>query len=403
VHIGLCSPHWPPSQANGIVSYVSAIRDHFIARGHEVSVVSQERLHTSDGATLSLAPSRTMKAVAQSRDRFRRLRRQSEGALPEVGRNVARQIAAAHRLRPFDVVEMEESFGWSDLAARAIAAPVITRIHGPHFLKPDNDLTERERREGQARCEAEARAVRNAAMVTAPTQAMMAGTCRSYSRDPAARSAVIANPIRLREDTPRWTLGGAEPGHVLMVGRFDYLKGADTMLLAFERLLETQPEARLTLVGPDEGMEAGAGRRIGFAEFAATRLSPRTRQRIEFRGLLSQAEIAPLRMKAMATVVSSRCENFPYVLLEAMAAGSPLVSTDWPGAEEIVIDGESGLLSPIAQPDRLAVTLDRILRDGQRAAGMGHAARERCASEFSLEIVGDKLLDCYRQTLEMTA
>jgi glycosyltransferase involved in cell wall biosynthesis len=105
----------------------------------------------------------------------------------------------------------------------------------------------------------------------------------------------------------------------------------------------------------------------------------------------------------MATVVSSRCENFPYVLLEAMAAGSPLVSTDWPGAEEIVIDGESGLLSPIAQPDRLAVTLDRILRDGQRAAGMGHAARERCASEFSLEIVGDKLLDCYRQTLEMPA
>lgn len=400
MHIGLCSPHWPPSLgANGIVSYVAAVRDHFIARGHEVSVISQERLYASDGSAVPLAARGAGRIMASIGEKFARLREDAQGALPEVGRNVARQIAAAHQIRPFDIVEMEESFGWSERAGRAIAAPVVTRLHGPQALKPPRHLTDDELRDDRDRCAAEARAVRSAPVVTAPTQAIMAGACRSYGRDPAQTSAVIANPIRLRANTPRWSLEGADPDHVLMVGRFDFWKGADTMLLGFEHLLRLRPHARLTMVGPNEGLETRPGERLSFEQFAEARLSPEVRARITYRGLLKPAEILPLRMSAMATVISSRWENFPYILLEAMAAGSPLVSTDWPGADEIVLDGRSGLLSPVADPAPLALALDRLLGDPQRAAAMGQAARDRCAAEFSLEVVGDKLLDCYARTI----
>lgn len=400
MHIGLCSPHWPPSLgANGIVSYVAAVRDHFIARGHDVSVISQQRLYTSDGSTLSLAPRGAKKAIARVGERFARLRRLPKGALPEVGRDVARQIATAHRLLPFDLVEMEESFGWSELARRAVPVPIVTRLHGPQALKPARSLTLDELRDEQARCAAEAIAIRGASVVTAPTRAIMEGACLSYGRDPARNSAVIANPIRQRGDTPRWSLDAADPCQVLMVGRFDFWKGADTMLLGFERLLRQRPEARLTMVGPDEGLETAPGERLGFEQFAASRLSPEVRARIDFRGLLKPAEIAQLRMTATVTVVSSRWENFPYILLEAMAAGSPVISTDWPGADEIVIDGESGMLTPVADPDALSRALALLLDQPHRAAAIGHAARARCAAEFSLDVVGDKLLDCYRATI----
>ena len=400
MHIGLCSPHWPPSRgANGIVSYVSAVRDHFIARGHDVSVISQERLYLGDGSALSLAPRGAANVLARAERKLARWRKHPDGALREVGRRVAREIATAHRLRPFDIVEMEESFGWSELAGRAIPVPVVTRLHGPQALKPDRLLTDAERRDERRRCAAEALAVRGAPVVTAPTRAIMAAACRIYGRDPARRSAVIANPIRLRSDAPRWRLEHADRNHVLMVGRFDFGKGADTMLLAFEQLLRLRPLARLTLVGPDEGVETRPGERMGFEQFAATRLLPETLSRITYRGLLKPAEITPLRMSAMTTVISSRQENFPYVLLEAMAAGSPLVTTDWPGAEEIVIDGRSGLLSPVADHHALAGAIDRLMGNPQNAAAMGNAARERCAAEFSLDVVGDKLLDCYDRTI----
>ncbi len=403
VHIGLCSPHWPPSRgANGIVSYVAALRDHFIARGQEVSVISQERLYLSDGSAVSLSPRGTAKVMALAGDRLARLRGDASGGLPEVGRNVARQIAAAHRIRAFDLVEMEESFGWSELAASAIPAPVVTRLHGPQVLKPARHLTDAELCRERERCQAEARAIRSAAMVTAPTQAIMTAACQSYGRDPARASAVIANPIPRGHDGACWSVDAAEPGHILMVGRFDFWKGGDTMLLAFERLLDLRPDVQLTMVGPDEGLETAPGERQGFEAFAASRLSPRTRARISFRGLLKPAEILPLRMKAMATVVSSRWENFPYILLEAMACGCPLVSTDWPGADEIVIDGRSGLLTPVAEPERLALALDRLLEHPQQAAAMGAAASQRCAAEFSLDVVGDKLLACYETVIRRT-
>jgi len=394
VHIGLFSPSWPPAgSANGIVSYVSAVREQFLSLGHDVSVISHDRLHLGDAREIPIDAPRgsldtLLTRIGRRVDRW-------QGDLPGVGRSVVARVAAVQRVAPIDILEMEESFGWCNTVQRATGVPVVTRLHGPFFLKPDRPRTVRERYAHRGRCRAEGRAVRAASALTAPTRAMMDVTCAEYDRPSAALNAVIPNPIAVAPERARWRLDACDRNHILMVGRFDYWKGADTMLLAFEKLLERRPAARLTLVGPDMGIETAPGHSIDFAGFAQSNLSPLARERITFTGKLLPTEIARLRKDAYVTVMASRGENFPYALLEGFAAASPMISTRWPGSEEIILDGRTGLLTPIGEPDALAHLLDRILGDPDLASRIAQGGMQRCREHFSVQAVATQLLDFY--------
>ena len=405
MHIALCSPTWPPAQsANSIVSYISSVRDYLVSSGHQVSVISEGRLFPTEGGPITVSfpsqPSSILyNMIARAERRFHR----PDGGLPEVGRRVAAEVMAVHRMSPIDVLEMEESFGWSRLVQRLAGVPVITRLHGPYFLKPERLRSGNEVRADQSRCRAEARAVRSATAVTAPTRAIMRATCEAYSRPATSPNTVIPNPIQIDPCARQWRLSDCERDHILMVGRFDYWKGADIMLMAFERLLEKRPQARLTLVGPDTGIEVTPGRTIGFAAYSRAILSPQARERVRFLGMLAPQRIDELRLAANVSVVASRCENSPYVLLEAFAAGCPVLSTDWLGSDEIVVSGETGLLTPVGEPAILAQRLQWLLEHPLEAAGMGAAGRKRCARDFSVKVIGSQLLDCYRATIRQSS
>ncbi len=397
MHIALYSPSWPPAgAANGIVSYVSTVRDHFISKGHRVSVLADGQLHMSDGRTMALLPA--MDSLGPLDRLKRRLARRADslhGALPGMGRLLAEQVRAAHRIEPIDLLEMEESFGWADRVQRLSGIPVVTRLHGPYFLKPDKPRTARERRSDAQRCDSEGRAVRSSRALTAPTRAIMNVTCDRYQRRANASDSVIPNPIRLAPDANRWSLEACDPNHILMIGRFDYWKGADTMLLAFDQLLRTHPDARLTLVGPEIGIETGPGKVADFDEFARANLSSGTAARVRLTGTLAPADIAALRQTAFVTVLASRVENFPYALLEGLAAGCPMTSTDWPGSEEIITHGETGLLTPVGDAETLAQRLAWTLDHPQETAQIGTNGLRRCADAFSIDQVGEQLLACY--------
>jgi glycosyltransferase involved in cell wall biosynthesis len=184
-----------------------------------------------------------------------------------------------------------------------------------------------------------------------------------------------------------------------MVGRFDYAKGADTLLLAFEKLRRSHPEARLTLVGPKIGIETGAGKIASFEEFARANLSPKTAERIELTGTLNQDAIAHLRREAFVTVVASRSETFSYALVEGLAAGCPMLSTAWPASLEIIRDDHTGLLTPVGDADVMAMRLSWLFENPQTAAQIGENGLRHCARTFTVETVGERLLECYEATL----
>jgi glycosyltransferase involved in cell wall biosynthesis len=96
-------------------------------------------------------------------------------------------------------------------------------------------------------------------------------------------------------------------------------------------------------------------------------------------------------MKAIdVLVLASVTEGFGYVLVEAMAAGKPVVATRVSSIPEIVSDHETGLLVDVHRPDKLATALIEILRDPEEAARMGQHGREIVKERFTLERMLDR-------------
>jgi RraA family protein len=96
--------------------------------------------------------------------------------------------------------------------------------------------------------------------------------------------------------------------------------------------------------------------------------------------------------------IASRKEGLPYVLLEALAAGLPIVATATAGVELLVQHGGNGFIVPPDHPGALAAVLKELTVDPQRLAPLGRASRER-ASEFTAEAMVDRTLATYLSCL----
>lgn len=164
---------------------------------------------------------------------------------------------------------------------------------------------------------------------------------------------------------------------VASVGRLVPVKGLDVAIHA----VASVEGARLVIAGdgPDRGeLEARArGTRTRFLG----RVGPEERDR-----LLAAADAFVLPSRVLA---SGRSEGLPVALLEAMAAGLPVVASDVGGIAELVRDGHDGLLVPPDRPDRLAAALGRLARDESLRRTLGRSARDR-ASPFAWPALADR-------------
>jgi glycosyltransferase involved in cell wall biosynthesis len=92
-------------------------------------------------------------------------------------------------------------------------------------------------------------------------------------------------------------------------------------------------------------------------------------------------------------------EGLPMTILEAMAAGLPVVSTDVGGLAEVVQDGQTGFLVPAQSAPALAAAILQLVCDPRRALDMGAAGRRRVEDEFDIRVVAAKYEALYRQVL----
>jgi glycosyltransferase involved in cell wall biosynthesis len=93
----------------------------------------------------------------------------------------------------------------------------------------------------------------------------------------------------------------------------------------------------------------------------------------------------------------SRADNLPLAVLEAMAAGLPVVATRVGGIPELVVDGETGFVVPAEDPSALAAALDSLARDRSRLAELGRRGHQRVATHFSAEQVARRTVELYRE------
>jgi glycosyltransferase involved in cell wall biosynthesis len=99
-------------------------------------------------------------------------------------------------------------------------------------------------------------------------------------------------------------------------------------------------------------------------------------------------------------VLPSLAEPFGLVLLEAMSLGKPVVATSAGGPLEIVVAGETGLLVPPAQPHELALAINQLLADPEKAIEMGRKGLERYKERFTTERMARETVAVYRKVTE---
>jgi L-malate glycosyltransferase len=175
---------------------------------------------------------------------------------------------------------------------------------------------------------------------------------------------------------------------VICVGRLVPKNGIPDLLDAWARVAVTHPRARLWIAG--DGMQrAELERRAGA-------MSPATRPR--FLGL--RDDLDRLLPQCSLLVQPSWFEGLSNAILEAMAAGLPVVATAVGGSPELVQHGRTGLLVPLRDPAALADAIATVLDDPERGMEMGALGRQRVAEHFSIEQMVRSTEALYERLLE---
>ncbi len=173
-----------------------------------------------------------------------------------------------------------------------------------------------------------------------------------------------------------------EAGLVLFLGRLSWKKGLHCLLDAMARL----SAARLVIAGhDDEGLQAGLAARVRDLGLEA---------RVRFAGPVTPAQRADLYARAAVFVLPSLSENFANTVLEAMAAGCPVVVTRGVGLADEVARAGCGLVCD-ATPEDVASALAQTLGAPARAAAMGEAGRDAARERFAWPMVADAMTALY--------
>ena len=178
---------------------------------------------------------------------------------------------------------------------------------------------------------------------------------------------------------------------ILFLGRLEKRKGFQYLLEAFARVRMLIPDARLLVAGAyskeDKEPFVLQARRDGI-------------RGVQFIGYVPE-DLKPQLFHScdVCCAPSTGFESFGIVLLEAMAAGRPLVASNIPGYRCVMTDGREGLLVEPGDPDALATALIRLLRDPELRARMGAQGKET-ARNFAWEKVAAQVFRLYQELLE---
>ena len=202
---------------------------------------------------------------------------------------------------------------------------------------------------------------------------------------PSERISILPNGVEIPENS-------ASPGGsslALYIGNFSQgsvYKGFDVLFKAWGRAVAAEPGMRLKMFG------SGDARR-----WQLVARQEEAGDTIEFAGRTEN--VTGELMRAGFLVLPSRVEGMSNVLLEAQAAGLPVIVSDIPGNTAVVQDGLNGLVVPVEDVNALATAMIRLFKSPRHRTQMGEAARMRMQTEFSIEVVAIRLEQLFQQAL----
>ena len=178
--------------------------------------------------------------------------------------------------------------------------------------------------------------------------------------------------------------GPADEPVFLMISRIIKEKGVFEFCEAAKIVKQKHPEARFILLG-------GYDNSIGA-------IQPEELEKYTGNGIIEipgeVKDVSPILKDAYAFVLPTYYrEGIPRTILEAMACGKPIITTDWVGTREAVNGGENGFLVPIQNSAVLADKINYLIENRQEAERMGKNSHELCQKKFEVGIVNKRMLE----------
>ncbi len=177
---------------------------------------------------------------------------------------------------------------------------------------------------------------------------------------------------------------------ILFVGRLTAHKGVDTLLRALPRVLEKDKEVKLLVVGPDFGEKAF---------FEKTTQDLGLTEQVIFAGKVTRPQLLGAYKVSDLFCLPSRSEAFGIVMIEAFAAGIPVVAANNTAIPEIVRDGETGLLFDTENSKDLAEKVITILGDKKATQNLINNASTDVAEKYNWTKIVDRLDTIYREAI----
>lgn len=359
MRVGIVCPYaW--DTPGGVAAHVRDLAETLIERGHEVSVLTP----VEDASTLP--------AYAVDGGRPRAVPYNGSVARLTFGVKATARVRRWIRDGKFDVLHVHEPIAPSlgVLACWAARGPIVATVHYS---------IERSRALVTAYYVAQTALEKVSALIAVSEHAR-----RTIVDHLGGDAVLIPNGVRVArfrdaEPFPDW-----DNPTMLFLGRLDEpRKGLDVLLRALPAVCDQVPDARLVLVGPGDPDEVLAD------------VPDHLRAHITCLGRVSEADKARALASADVYVApNTGGESFGIVLLEAMAAGTPVVASDLEAFERVLDAGTCGVMFPVGDASALATSLVDLLTDADRRAELSALGRARVAL-YDWDAVADDVLHVY--------
>lgn len=365
-----------PPDAGGPATYVPRLASALVGRGHRVTVIT---LSDSLGHDDTLYPF-PVRRILRPQPKWQRM--------PQT------VSAIANQARDSDLIFANGLFIESVPAAFRARKPLVMKIVGDWAwersvneggVKETIDEFQLKRYGWRIEALKQLRSwvTRQAQSVLTPSH-YLGGIVTGWGVHPE-RVRVIHNALEI--ERPRTQITDLPPfdGHTIVtVGRLVPWKGVDRLLAVVAQL----PNLRLVILGD------GPQRRE-LENLAANR---QLNGRALFMGRVPQAQVGAYLQAADLFVLNSTYEGLPHIVLEAMAAGTPVIATDVGGTSEVVQHEENGLLVPSRDNEALRRSITRLLNDPSCRRQLAEQAKKDVVNRFSWPVLVDKtekLLESY--------
>lgn len=353
MRIGFVTPEYvlPDRWDGGLANYLRKVGVSLAARGHApaVFVLSQRDAQWQDG---QITIYEVKKVEIQGRAKFRGFHRVLAQYLN--ARRLATAVWRIHRAKPLDIVQASSYMapGYKLLGNDRI--PIVCRVSSYTPMLRSAFGTQRNSAAYLSDW-LEIRQVLDADASFAPSRFV----ANTYERFEGFRPQVIRTPVVLPDvvlDPDFYQRHLAEKAYLLFFGTLSRIKGVDLLTQVIPEVLQKHIALSLVFIGRDDGLPGGQkmfdyliSRCHGFVD------------RLHYWPALPKAQLYPIIANAVGVLMPSRVDNYPNACLEAQSLGVPVVGTYQSSLEEMIVDGETGLLATNGDAPSLSRAIESLL------------------------------------------